>query len=79
MTPDEVINKFKPWFPHLRSIPVPQQAMPKMTPREALAVLEWDSQCLYDGGSGAGAMTGHAHGVLEDLIDVHEKNLVVPE
>lgn len=78
MTPDEAVDKFRPWFPHLRDIPLPDEPMPKMTPREALLILEWSESCLYDGGSGAQAAE-HAFSVLEDLINVYERNLVIPE
>lgn len=73
---EEVLKKFKPWFPHLRDIPVPTEPMPVMTPREALLVVEAEVTCLYDGGSGYYCY-GHAFGVLEKLVEAYERNQVV--
>lgn len=68
MTDEQVVAKFAPWFPHLRSIEPCAGAMPEMTPSEALQVLEDNAQNLYDGGSG-NRVAGHAMGVLWALVE----------
>jgi hypothetical protein len=75
----EVVKKFEPWFPHLRAISRPAESMPKMSPREALAILAYEKQCLYDGGTTLSGMGDAAFYVLEDLIKAVEARQVIPE
>lgn len=74
MIPGEAaVAKFAPWFPSLRSIPLPDEPCPEMSPREALLILEYENQCLYDGGTTLAGMGSHAWGVLEDLVERYER------
>jgi hypothetical protein len=64
----EVVQKFRPWHPWLRAIPVPLTPEPPMTPQEALLIIQDDRQNLYDGGSGNG-IADRALAVLWEVVD----------
>lgn len=72
----ETVAKFRPWFPGWRDIPVSTEPMPAMTPREALDILSYETQCLYDGGTTIPS-SGHAWDVIVKLVEMFEKNQVV--
>ncbi len=67
----QVVDKFKPWFPAFRDIPAPTEPCPEMSPREALLIIEADLTYLYNGGSGVGAMRDKALNVLWQLAGDH--------
>lgn len=68
----KIVKKFGPWFPWRTDIPVPDEPMPEMSVREALAICEYESQCLYDGSTTLAGMGSYAWNVIENFIDDHE-------